>query len=512
MKISASKFLSRLRSNSTHTVGSEGTTTTSNIEVSTSSSSSSPLTHYDLPPEHSTTDDCIRALYPGVDILVQRSLEPLSVSRLPPLLQQRRLSDAGNPSPPEVSSSSSSASKVDPLSAESETSIKQKEEVLMGLHASYFETCPSFDRHPITLIIQQALNSSSFHYMELMESLDSSKDAVMFRLGKMINNNKEELMKCMKDIQTIDSNLKSTLNLVSSTQNELRSCSRRFEDHSVAIIQHQQQKKRLTDTINILKHLKVLKDSHYLMKQSIQNSELYSATSCGYLIIKEMSSSSSNSQILQFDCMKTLLQSVRSHLGTIRTRCEEKLTRVCSITYDQTQYGDVVKCYLLLDEISEMDNPYLEGCLDKLHEQIQAICDRNIEEGIHVACLEVIYLHLSQPSLSSSSSGTDSDVLFSLSTASFAEKCKQVDPSLAVACIARAVQQMVTIVHTYQSITTWHHAEQDWSSGNGVEVVPLRRRTSEGREKVLEKSRSARARVAGKPATLPSFHRLPKPV
>lgn len=289
--------------------------------------------------------------------------------------------------------------------------------------------------------------------------------------------NKDELMKCFRDVQVIDATLADTLQRASATRAALALSNDAFAQDCLSIVQLSRRKQALLDTLGLLQSLRMLRSLTSEMRAHLSNGDLSLAVQSGYLVVSEVSSRG----LHRFSAMKTVFDSVRVMLSAAHSRADEKLARVCARPFLSRDYADVVRTFLLLDDVAEMDEGAGEPCMDGLPERVRRLHLASMEEALHVACLEPI--HLAQLH-------TD-EALFRLSSASFEDKCLRVPVSMAAACMLRALISLEEVLHSHRCCVSWHLCETGWEGGADAALL------SEDQRRRLERSSGVRARLAG---------------
>lgn len=425
MKMSSVSILSRLRSGSAASVA--------------QSSLPGGVDRFDLHPDCSI-DDCMRSLYIDPEELSRRSTQP-SIKRS---ITRR-----------------SGSVVVDPIEASTTHSLDE-------LDPLYFEESMTDGSSPVFAVVSNACcwdkNDSSHLFMERIEHMDSLKDTVMSRLGHMIQANKDELMKCFRDVQAVDNNLENTIQRVSLSRLKLTAAMELFDSSSMQVLRLEWTRVSLQRLVTAVKQISEAREDNRAMKSHMANGDLASAAECGYRVVQMLSSSDQ-----KIESLRSISDSSIAALASLLKRSDEKLTRVCSRSFSAKEYEDVVRSFALLDEMHEKGLlPSLsDGLLDKLHEGVFAAISDDIRNTLHTSCLEAIYLDLERTGKS-----PESEELFRISGATFEDKCAAVPPDMAAVCVLRSLQQMVELLHTYSKITTWH-AEQniEWTNAGGNTAV-----------------------------------------
>jgi hypothetical protein len=151
-------------------------------------------------------------------------------------------------------------------------------------------------------------------------------------------------MRCMKDVRAIDVSLEDTLQQIGLARLQLDSSKERFAAECLLVLKLKERERRLLQTVEMLRQLRVLRDINSAMKQHMHNGDLSLAAQCGYYVIGELASRS----FRKFESTRSIVDSVRMLLLTARSRCDEKLGRICSQPFSARDYSDVLRTYLLL--------------------------------------------------------------------------------------------------------------------------------------------------------------------
>lgn len=409
MKVSSGSILSRLRSGSATSGAPHGTPRESS--------------RFDLHPD-SSIDDCMKSLYLDPAELSRRSVQP-TLRRAVTRRSASATSDHSE-APPGLS-----LDELDPI---------------------YYEEATSDSTSPVVAVVSLACSwdrsDSSHLFMERIEHLDALKDRVMVRLGHMIQENKDELMKCFRDVQAVDANLENTLQRIGLSRMRLTTANDLLDSSFMQVLRLEWRRAALQRLVTAVRQVRDACEASKALKSHLASGDLCFAAESGYKVLRVVVSS--EQKILS---LRSIAESVTASLENLLKRSDEKLTRVCCRSFSAKEYEDVVRTFTLLDEMYEKG--YLSvrksGLLDQLHEGVLAAITDDIRSTLHMSCLEAIYLDLER-----SGKPTESEDLFRISGATFEEKCAAVPPDLAAICALRSMQQMIELLHTYVKITTWH--------------------------------------------------------
>ena len=317
-------------------------------------------------------------------------------------------------------------------------------------------------------------------FMSTIETRDHERNLISIELNNLIQKNYPELMVCMKDVNDIDNNLQITNLIISNGRRKLEFAKGALHG-DLKIIQLQKKRERIVQVQQTLKSLKNLTDLSKSMRDSIVTDDYMSAAQCACHVLDSLR----NAVYQQFNCVRSISHCTGNLLPIIRRKVDKALLRLCGRKYVAQEYEQIVKTYMLLDHMADslqLNISYVGneadamvsaslideseallgdgyGCLDGLASRIYRYQQADLKTCVHTAVLEFVCAaqhKKQQTAIELNSTAPVGDDVFDLTDCSTEELVEKLPADMIGACVLRAAEFLLDVVHTHYSITQWH--------------------------------------------------------
>jgi len=438
-------------------------------KLSLDSSSSSSISPKDVSDEISI-DEALASLYPEQDELERRCIQSMQ-------------GDTGSGTVD--STISISRNSLNSMHA-SLVAVKTPQMVVDGLKEDFFTA----DFDPIE---EQLWDVSSWvnsidsvdlteQFMTKIEEADTDKDMILSRLADMIEANHSELMTCVRDAHAIDINLTRASVQVAGARRKIAAATNVLLKGALKIARTNGFREHLALVKETVKSLKAIKDLYFAMQNSIVTGDLGLAAEYAGSVLNNLE----NDTYRQFTSLRSISLGVQKSLCTIRFKTDKALFRLCSRKFASTEYSNIMKSYLVLDQIASNLGVSIidpnEGnndenhellydcklCLEGMANRIERFQLQDIDACLHTAVLEFIYAsqhrkHKAAEEMAIAGAYSTMNVgeMVDLAELSLLELYNRITADMVAPCIVRSCELLADIVHTNYLITQWHRTPFD---------------------------------------------------
>lgn len=420
-------------------------------------------------------DEALACLYPDQDELEKRCIQSMQGDI------ENMTSSSGSGSIENVIKSRNSFNGNNLLIA-----VKTPQMVVDGLKEEFFTA----DFDPIE---EQLWDVSSWvnsidsvdlteQFMTKIEEADTDKDMILSRLADMIEANHGELMTCVRDAHSIDVNLTRASVQVAGARRKIAAATNVLLKGALKIARMNGVREHLLLAKDTVKSLKVIKDLYYAMQNSIVTGDLGLAAEYAGSVLNNLE----NDTYRQFTSLRTISLGVQRSLYTIRFKTDKALFRLCSRKFASPEYSNIMKSYLVLDQIANNLGVAIidpnEGVNDENHEllydsslclegmanRIERFQLQDIDSCLHTAVLEFIYAsqhkkHKAAEEIAIAGAYSTMNVgeMVDLAELSLLELYNRITVDMVAPCIVRSCELLADIIHTNYLITQWHRTPFD---------------------------------------------------
>lgn len=368
------------------------------------------------------------------------------------------------------------------------------EEVIASIPPEYFTS--SYD--PIIAHLEEIstwpkVNQQSAEiFMKKIEKTDMQKDKIVLKLTKMIDENYDDLMLCMKKVQEIDMELLKANLTVSESRRNLQSSKEIILEGPLKIQNLNKKKEKLLYIIDTIYGLKAINDLHKDMLKKIASNDLGQAAEIARNILQCLHNNSFN----KFHALNHIISNTKSSLNVIKLNTNKILKRNCTRNFSVNEYNTVMKSYMILDHLEESqlvsfnNNPDLDstssgsadnnsilydslGCIDGLAQRINRFQLAEIDVCFQTAIMQNIY------SISSSQNPMLMDDFSDLSEVPINILFRRLPSNLLPLCIIKSCQLLTDLIHVHYLICQWHSSPFD---SRNEDILFLSRQISHKKE------------------------------
>lgn len=366
---------------------------------------------------------------------------------------------------------------------------KSPEEVIESLAKEYFEA--TFD--PVPSVIQEVgawpkeESESSDLFMKRIEGLDTDKDLLEAKLGDLIDSHHSEIMQCMQNVETINTDLHDASRQIGNSRGLVLRGADALSDGPIKVADLRQRIARLEDVSCIVKNLSHVQSIYDAMENGIVTGDLGMAAECAFSMLHSYKHDLYN----RFNALARLPSKIQKSVFTIRRKADRALLRLSGRKFASKEYENIVRCYLALDWMEETQGVRLVDasdeattsdtlldkfpCMDGLADRVQNFQHEDVECCLRTGVVEFIYAsrqHKTHMASTAGGIGASAGLLYAseglgmedaaeLEDLSMAELYPKVIPELMIPCIVRSCELLVDVVHTHYLITQWHLAPFD---------------------------------------------------
>ena len=438
----------------------------SKLSLDSSSSSSSPKDVSD----ETSIDEALLCLYPEYHELERRCVQSMQGD----VVNDTLVNNIGRTS---ITGSNS----LHALAA-----IKTPQMVVDGLKEDFF----TVDFDPIE---EQLWDVSSWvnsidtvdlteQFMTKIEEADTDKDMILSRLADMIEANHSDLMACVRDAHAIDVNLTRASVQVAGARRKIAAATNVLLKGALKISRMSGFREHLLLVKETVKSLKVIKDLYFAMQNSIVTGDLGLAAEYAGSVLNNLE----NDTYRQFTSLRTISMGVQKSLCTIRFKTDKALFRLCSRKFAPSEYNNIMKSYLVLDQIvsslgvsiidpNEGANDEnhellfdLSSCIEGMANRIERFQLQDIDSCLHMAVLEFIYASqhkkhkaAEEIAIAGAYSTMNTGEMVDLAELSLLELYNRITADMVAPCIVRSCELLADVIHTNYLITQWHRSPFD---------------------------------------------------
>jgi hypothetical protein len=230
-------------------------------------------------------------------------------------------------------------------------------------------------------------------FMTTIEGTDISKDAVVSKLFVMIESNYDALMSCMRDVHAIDMDLARTNVQITNSIRKLRSADSLIVSGTLHITKLHSMKQRLLEAGSIAGEVLALKEMYRATQAAANEGRLGRAATTAHGLLTALQ----DEIYEQIHSVSHLGDSVQNLIPTIRFKTDKALFRLCCGQFSAAQYGDILRSYLMLDQMQEtMGVQVIDASLvnqagspDAFHTDTRPCTDGLAERVLRFLCLHI---------------------------------------------------------------------------------------------------------------------------
>jgi hypothetical protein len=422
----------------------------------------------------SDLDDQLRTLYPSPAEIDKKCMESAAsyLSTLP-----RKSLTAPLPTKDGENITSGGAEEED---GETPSYVKTPESVVDGLPREYFT--PDYDPIEPHLVEISTWEESDMieKFMAKIEEADTDKDVIIGNLTTMIDANYNDLVECMRNVQSIDIDLCKAGIQIGHGRQRIRSACDIIHSGAITVKALHSKRGKISKMAETIRSLQTLKGVHQSMVTSIKVGELGKAANLATGLLACLQSDA----YAGFVALRSIGASTEKSVITIRQKCDKALKRVCGRKFSPAEYESVLTAYVLLDQLSEdmgvdmydvsdktanIDSSasfYFDavGCIEGLSQRISRFQLEDVDVCLHTALTE--YVDASQ--LTTSRDGAELDAMGAYlqthldgSDAPLNLLYRHLTADVIAPCVVRTCELLADVAHTHFLLTQWHRAPFD---------------------------------------------------
>ncbi len=410
-------------------------------------------------------DEQIRSLYTSHDDLEKRCAD--SATSYLSTLPRKSLTAATD------SVDVNSSSDDNQLTASCE---KSPESVVEGLPAEYF----TLDYDPIgpnlTEISSWEESEMIERFMDKIEEADTDKDVIIGHLTTMIDANYNDLMECMRNVQSIDVDLCRAGIQIGHGRQRLRSACDIIHSGAIKVKSLHTKRGKMSKMSETIRSLQAIKGIHQSMMSNINTGEVGKAANHALSVLECLKHDSFD----KFVALKSIGQSTERSVITIRQKSDKALKRLCSRKFSALDYENILTAYILLDHLCEqMDVDMYDvsdkmadssssfyfdsvGCIEGLSQRINRYQLDDIDDCLHTAVTEYIYSAQQKTSKPSDPHGRSSlNEHVDIAEVPLNMLYRHLTADVIAPCVVRSCELLADVAHTHFLLTQWHREPFD---------------------------------------------------
>lgn len=368
---------------------------------------------------------------------------------------------------------------------------KSPESVVDGLPIEYF----SQDYDPIAPHLVEISTWEDDEmiekFMNKIEEADTDKDVIIGHLTTMIDANYNDLMDCMRSIQSIDLDLCRAGIQIGHGRQRIRSACDIIHSGAIKVKGLHTKRGKFQKMSETIRSLQALKGIHRSMLSNINTGEVGKAANHAKSVLECLQSESYD----KFEALKSIGHSTEKCIITIRQKSDKALKRLCGRKFTGADYDNIMTAYILLDHMCDtMDMDMYDvadkmqdsaasfyfdsvGCIDGLAQRISRYQLDDIDDCLHTAVTEYIYA----AQLKTFKGASELDVVGNylqqqMGTGEFEDIVevplnmlyRQITADVIAPCVVRSCELLAEVVHTHFLLTQWHRAPFDPRNGDSA--------------------------------------------
>lgn len=366
---------------------------------------------------------------------------------------------------------------------------KSTESVVEGLPVEYF----SQDYDPIAphLIEISTWEDDEMieKFMNKIEEADTDKDVIIGHLTTMIDANYNDLMDCMRNVQSIDVDLCRAGIQIGHGRQRIRSACDIIHSGAIKVKGLHTKRGKFQKMSETIRSLQALKGIHKSMLGNINTGEVGKAANHAKSVLECLKSEAYD----KFVALKSIGRSTEKSIVTIRQKSDKALKRLCGRKFTNVDYENIMTSYILLDHMSDtMDIDMYDvtdkmqdssasfyfdsvGCIDGLAQRISRYQLDDIDDCLHTAVTEYIYA----AQLKTNKGASELDIVGAylqqqMGSGEFEDIVevplnmlyRHLTADVIAPCVVRSCELLAEVVHTHFLLTQWHRAPFDSRNGD----------------------------------------------
>lgn len=378
------------------------------------------------------------------------------------------------------------------MSEEMETSYaKSPESVVEGLRAEYFTS----DFDPIAPNLKEISTWEEEDmiekFMTKIEEADTDKDVIIGHLTTMIDANYNDLVDCMRNVQSIDIDLCRAGIQIGHGRQRIRSACDIIHSGAIKVKALHSKRGKFSRMAETIRSLQALKGIHESMMANIKVGEVGKAANHAKSLLECLQSEAYGSYL----ALKSIGASTEKSVVTIRQKCDKALKRICSRKFSAADYENVMSAYVVLDHLSEtmavqmydmtdkmtQDSSasfYFDrtGCVEGLSQRINRFQLDDIDACLHMALTQYIDSSQIRPGNADDAVGAYMQQRMAMGAAAEAGLgdeegditdvplnllYRHLTADVIAPCVVRTCELLADVVHTHFLLTQWHRSPFD---------------------------------------------------
>ena len=304
----------------------------------------------------SDIDDQLRTLYLPADEIDRKCLESAA-------------SYTNNVIRKSITTQKDGVGNMNNMNEEMETSYaKSPESVVEGLRAEYFTS----DFDPIAPNLEEISTWEEEDmiekFMTKIEEADTDKDVIIGHLTTMIDANYNDLVDCMRNVQSIDIDLCRAGIQIGHGRQRIRSACDIIHSGAIKVKALHSKRGKFSRMAETIRSLQALKGIHESMMANIKVGEVGKAANHAKSLLECLQSEAYGSYL----ALKSIGASTEKSVVTIRQKCDKALKRICSRKFSAADYENVMSAYVVLDHLSETMAVQMYDMTDKMTQDSSA--------------------------------------------------------------------------------------------------------------------------------------------
>jgi hypothetical protein len=323
---------------------------------------------------------------------------------------------------------------------------------------------PDFD--PIEGYVQQVSDMDpddlNEFFMDKILEIDEDKDMVIAKLSDMIEASYSELMDCMKNVNDVDLDLTRAVIQIAESRGSLQRGTSILSKGALKIACLKNRRENMSILKDAANSLKYTKDIFKAMNLNIRTGDLGRAAEYLRLILKGIS----RNEYKEFKSLTNVKEESLKTIPILRQKADKALQRLCCRKFASTEYSNIIRSYLVLDELYKNSNVDISAdsspasCVESLPQKIQQYHMDDIDNCLHTALLELIYASQYKKqrvaAAVGSYAGANSAEMMEIAELPLYLLYQRITADSVASSIMRSCELFADSVHTHFMISEWH--------------------------------------------------------